>query len=62
MTDYSKMTDQEFDNILVSILEKMKASELLSISGIYEILSEHFNNEVLEIWESQQATRRAERE
>ena len=39
---------QEFDEVLEGILESMPASMLLSIPGIYEILSEEFNNEVLD--------------
>ena len=39
---------QEFDEVLGGILESMPASVLLSIPGIYEILSEEFNNEVLD--------------
>jgi hypothetical protein len=43
------MTDQErFDNILVDILNESSASTLLSIPGIYEILSEYFNNDILD--------------
>jgi hypothetical protein len=49
-TDYSKMTAQEFDDILCGILKDMNGAELLHIPGVYEILSEYFNNGVLEIW------------
>lgn len=42
------MSDQErFDDILHEIVLE-EAAHLLSIPGVYEILSEHFNNEVLE--------------
>jgi len=54
MTDYSKMTQEDFDNILNSILQGMNGSQLLTIPGIYEILSEEFNNEVLTAWENKQ--------
>jgi len=55
MTDYSKMTQEDFDNILNSILQGMDGSQLLlAIPGIYEIVSEEFNNEVLTIWENKQ--------
>ena len=41
-------TDQEaFDEALAEIIDDSPASHLLSIPGIYEILSEHFNNDVL---------------
>lgn len=41
------MMDQElFDDILHEIVLE-EAAHLLSIPGVYEVLSEHFNNEVL---------------
>lgn len=43
-----KITDQMFDEKLMEILSRMRASALLQIEGIYEIVSEHFNNEVIE--------------
>lgn len=46
-----KINDEEFNAILCKILEKQIASQLLSIPGIYEIVSEYFNNDVLEQWE-----------
>ena len=52
MPDYSKMTQKDFDNILQDICntELFSASQWLSIPGIYEIMAEYFNNEVLEQW------------
>ena len=46
------ITTIEFDRSLQKKLESMKASELLSIAGIYELVSEEFNNEIIEEWES----------
>lgn len=45
-----KITSEEFDNALMEVIDKDKptASQLLSISGIYEILSEYYNDEVLD--------------
>ncbi len=40
----SDITQEQFDGELVTILSEMKASDLLSIPGIYEIVSEEFNN------------------
>ena len=41
-------TDSErFDEKLAEILDKNPASHLLSIPGVYEVVSEHFNNDVL---------------
>ena len=55
MTDYSQMTDEEFDLELSEIInEDCVAYYLLQIPGIYEILSEHFHNEVLDRWEQKQ--------
>lgn len=48
MTD---ITSQEFDTILVRILEKTTAADLIFVPGIYEILAEYYNNEVLRIYE-----------
>ena len=42
-------TDEDFDRKLEEILEREKwgSKKILSIPGIYEILAEHFNNDVL---------------
>ena len=49
------ITTGEFDDILLNdILYKMQASQLITIPGIYEIVSEYFNNDVIEIWEDGQ--------
>ena len=53
MKDYSKMTQEDFDRILEQILKKMYASQLLDIPGIYKVVSEHFNNEVLDRWKEE---------
>lgn len=52
-----KMTQQDFDDHLALVIEAdygEKASGLLAIPGIYEVLSEHFNNEAIESWEKLQ--------
>ena len=54
MTDYSKLTDAEFDRLLDEIVNEdcEKPSDLLSrLPGIYEIAREYFNNDVLAKWE-----------
>ena len=48
---YSALTDDEFDEILIEILNEQAASTFVTIDGIYEILREEFNNTVLERWE-----------
>jgi len=47
------INQEDFDEILHhEILWNIKASELLFIPGIYEILAEEYNNKVFEIWEN----------
>ena len=50
MADYSKMTDKDFDYHLEKTLHDVRAETLLQIPGIYEILAERYNNEVLDAW------------
>jgi len=52
--DYSKMTVDDFNETLSEILSGVKASTLLSIPGIFEILAEEYNNDVLDKWEENQ--------
>ncbi len=42
------ITQVEFDTELIQLLKETEAVHLISIPGIYEILSEHFNNEIIE--------------
>ena len=44
----SKVTTEQFDAILEEIVGKMSAGALLAIPGVYEVLSEELNNEVLQ--------------
>lgn len=44
-------TEDEFQESLVEMLDfDYSASDLLDIPGVYEIISEHFNNDVIEWW------------
>lgn len=54
---YAKMTQDDFDRLLAEVIDNdnPKPSSVLSIAGVYEVLSEHYNNEVLEAWELEQA-------
>ena len=54
MNKYDAMTQTEFDNILMDILNDTRINQIIDIPGIYEILSEEFNNEILDIWEQKQ--------
>lgn len=55
MPKYDKISTEDFDRILAEIMNEDNASSLLTIPGVYEIVSEHFNNEVLEKWNIEQA-------
>ena len=44
------ISNEEFNNILLEILSEMPANQLISVPGIYEILAEEFNNEILQKW------------
>jgi len=45
MSDYSWVTDEMFDEKLREICE---TTDLLSIPGVYEVVREELNNEVLD--------------
>lgn len=52
---YEKMTQQEFDEILLDILREYTGKELITIvPNIYSDLAEYFNNEVLAQWDAKQ--------
>ena len=53
-TDYSEMTQPEFDSILFDIVNGLEIDVLMTLRGIYEIVSEEFNNDVLTEWEKRQ--------
>jgi len=48
MTDYSQITDEQFDAALERIIGKCSPAQLLAIPGAYEVFSEEFNNEALD--------------
>lgn len=47
--DYSKMTQEDFDTILNRLVTECQ-EELILIPGVYEVVSEYFNNAVLAMW------------
>ena len=59
MTDYSWVTQEAFDEKFAEIVNK---TDVLGIPGVYEILSEHFNNDVLEALETERETERSNEE
>ena len=56
MKNYSKMTQDDFDRILTELVNQSPASYLLDIPGVYEVVSEDYNNMVLEYWDNEQET------
>ena len=55
MSDYSKMTDDDFQDILTGLMQDDGVGSLLQIPGVYEAVSEHYNNDVLDVWSKRQA-------
>ena len=51
--DYSWVTNEMFEQKLEEILKTYNGAQLLTIPGVYELLSEHFNNEVLSALQSE---------
>lgn len=45
---YAAITHQEFDAALRSIVREAEPIDILSIPGVYEIVSEYYNNDVLD--------------
>ena len=50
----SNINQQQFDDLLEEILADTPAGPLLSIPGIFEVLAEHFNNDVIKRFEEQE--------
>lgn len=49
--NYSKITKDDFDRILYTRLKEETIQSIVNIPGVYEIVSRHFNNDILEMWE-----------
>ena len=49
MTDYSNVTTADFDHALSDILDGLSGEQFMTIPGVYEVVSEHFNNEALNL-------------
>lgn len=50
MTDYSKMTNEDFDKELNEILNDLSIQEIMAIPGVYECVVEELNNDILDNW------------
>ena len=57
-----QIDNNQFDNKLIEIIDRedMPACVLLSIPGIYEILSEYFNNDIIDELENEGNSEEAE--
>ena len=49
-----EITNEQFDAILTSICEAEGGVSIMLIPGVYEVVSEYFNNDVLEQWRREQ--------
>lgn len=47
MTDYNKITTDEFDHALALILDGMSSEAILQIPGVYRVASDELNNAAL---------------
>lgn len=52
--DYSQITYEEFDTLLENIVDMLSASQLLSLPGAYEVLSDALHNDILDLWAERQ--------
>lgn len=57
MGKYDEMTDEDFERILEQIVEDEPPLTILTIPGVWELVSEFYNNEVLTIWENEQGAK-----
>jgi hypothetical protein len=62
MKTYSWVTSDIFDTKLRDIVASMRAEEILDLPGVYEIVSEYLNNEVLKALEFEHDESSAEEE
>jgi PHP family Zn ribbon phosphoesterase len=49
---------EDFDRILMSIVRDMKVPQIMDLAGVYEAVSEEYNNEVIEKWEEEENLKR----
>jgi hypothetical protein len=55
-----KITNKQFDAALVSLMEQEPVESILRIPGVYEAVSEHFNNEAIDLATEAHADQRRE--
>ena len=49
MPNYDKITTEEFDHALSSLLDDMMGAQIMAIPGVYEAVSEELNNNALDL-------------
>ena len=55
MNPYANMTQNDFDIYLDKLTDQASKAEILSLPGVYEIVAEAYNNEVLKTWAEENA-------
>ncbi len=49
-----KISDNEFDSILIELMDGLTSVDILAIPGIYQILSNELRGDILMLWEGRQ--------
>lgn len=52
--NYTDMTHDDFVRLVTELAEKDGTAILITIPGVWEILSEHYNNDALDLWNVEQ--------
>ena len=55
MTNYSKCTQTEFIKTYEGFIETLSIGEISTVPGVFELLSEYYNNDILDLWSENQA-------
>lgn len=55
---YAKLDTETFDRLLREVInaDNPSACDVLNVPGVYEILSDHYNNDVLSAYREEQET------
>jgi len=56
------MSDEDFTRLLEVVIDEEynPASSILQVPGVYELLAEHHNNDVLSLWAEEQEEKNAQ--
>ena len=55
MANYSKCTQSEFIKTYEDFIETLSIGEISTVPGVFELLSEYYNNDILDLWSENQA-------